>query len=169
MEDEMAKKNSIEIDFGSLEADLRKYANNVCRNAASEIADELTKEARLGINQFYDDYSPIYYRRHFTNFFNNSFRRYYSNPHNTIFSGGVEYTPDAMNDIYQHPIEEVFYSVIEVGSHGPELYSIVPAMNPSPMQIVIEKRDSIVKNIQTYINRSKIKSHQAGYSILKFK
>lgn len=166
----MAKKNSVEIDFGSLEADLRKYANNVCRNAASEIADELTKEALSAMGAFYSDYTPKQYNRHYYNFMNRSFRRYYKNPHNRIYKGGVEYTPGAMDNIYRgYSPMEVYISVVEQGSHGPYGLTIVPPMKESPMEMVLNKRDEIEKNIQSYINRAKSKAQKEGYTTLEFR
>lgn len=163
------KKGGSSMDFTGLEKDLRRYANNVCRYAASEIADEMTEKALLSIAAFYSDYSPSKYQRHYYNFMNNSFRRYYSNPHNKIYRGGIELTPDAMDAIYQHPIDEVYGSVIESGSHGPELYTTVPPMKKSPLQMMYEDRDEIEKNINTYINRAKLKAKNDSYSVLSFK
>lgn len=165
----MANRSSTNANWDTIKADLRKYANSVCRNAASEIADELTEDALFAMGAFYSDYSPKKYSRHYYNFMNKSFRRYYSNPHNKIFRGGVEYTPNLMDSIYSNnPVEDVFVDVVGMGSHGPYGLSKVPLMDKSPMQMVIEDRDNIVKNINSYIDRAKVKAQKDNYSVLTF-
>ena len=162
------KKGNIQIDLGNLSRDIQLYANSVCRNTASLIADELTEETKTAIVTFYNDYSPEYYKRNYWNFEKNSYRRYYSNPHNKIYKGGVELTPGLMKDIYQHPKDEVFGSVMEIGSHGPELYTSVSPMRPSPIEMVNLKRDEILQDINSYINKAKIHAKNETYSILMF-
>jgi len=163
------KKNNLTLNLNSLKNDLRKYANQVCKYAASEIADELTEDTVFAIGAFYSHYTPEKYKRHYYNFMNKSYRRYYSNPHNKIYRGGVEFTPNLMDKLYRDSIDEVFGSVIELGSHGPELYTNVQPMRRSPMQMVIEDRDNIEKNIDEYINRAKAKAKTGTYSVLSFK
>ena len=167
----MAKRSSsINIDLGTLKEDIRKYANNVCRYAASEIADELTESAMLSIASFYTDYTPSSYTRHYYNFMDRSYKRYYSNPHNSIYRGGVEFTPGRMSEIYrQASAEEVFGSVMELGSHGPELYTKVPPMEKSPITLIREDRDNIVKHLDEYINRARAKAKKDSYTTLRFK
>lgn len=164
----MARKGNLATNWNTIEADLRKYANSVCRNAASEIADELTESALFAMGAFYSDYSPEKYSRHYYNFMNRSFRRYYSNPHNKIFRGGVEYTPSLMSSIYSDPVENVFIDVVGMGSHGPYDFTKVSPMNKSPMQMVVEDRDNIVKNIDLYISKAKDKAQKESYSVLTF-
>lgn len=161
-------KTTVSIDVEALRRDIQRYANNVCRYAASEIADDLTEAAKLAIQAFYDDYTPVKYHRHFWNFRSNAYRRYYSNPHNRIYRGGVELTPSEMADIYQrkYSTEEVYGSVMEIGSHGPEMYTTVPPMSKSPIQLIIEKRDDMLKNIDLYVDKAKIKAKNDSYSIL---
>lgn len=171
----MSSKIKIEFDLGTLKQDLKKYSDSICRNVASEIADELTEDTTFAIGAFYSDYSPDVYVRHYYNFMNKSYRRYYSNPHNKIFRGGVEFTPNQMDNIYQSKrygsnttIEEVFGSVIEAGSHGPELYTKVPPMKKSPMEMVINDRDNIIDKIDEYIDRAKVKARNEHYTVLSF-
>ena len=152
------------IDLSGFKGQLEKYCRNVCRITAGQIRDELTEEAMYSIAAFYSDYSPIKYKRHYYNFMDRSYKKYYSNAHNTIYRGGVEFTPDSMADIYtKYPVHsyspaEVFSSVVESGIHGPELLyrtdgSVVenvlaPLMDESPMEMVLKKKDEILAKLK---------------------
>ncbi len=161
----MAKKVKVNID--DLENHVRKKGQEACRLVAGKIRDDLTLEAKNAISEFYNSYTPDYYKRHFYNFQEKSFKKYYANPHNKIYYGGVELTPNAMDDIYQDSVEQVFQSVYE-GFHGPASmigtgyasigetpikFSKVPErMWPSPMELLYRKRDYIIDHIQDYID-----------------
>lgn len=139
---------------------LKIYAQNVTAKAAQLIADDMRESARYAIDEFYNDYSPKYYHRHYFNFKENSYKRYYKNQHNKIFIGGIEFTPERMKDIYQDPTQEVFDTVY-AGFHGvssmfisPNSFTVTPRMNPSPIQIIKKKRDNITHNIDKYINKA---------------
>lgn len=157
------------IDLSELEAYIKDYANNVARNVAGQIRDDLFDEAKLAIEAFYNSYSPKYYRRHYYNFYNKSFKKYYSNAHCTIYRGGVELTPELMDDIYQDPVQEVFDTVFIAGLHGPagaitfgydqiseEPKFFTPvrsnAGTVSPYKRIMDKRDYIIDHIQDYID-----------------
>lgn len=154
-------KNKIHIEgLNKLEEKAKKYVQNICRITAGTIRDELTKETASAIAAFYADYTPKYYRRHFYNFQNNSFRKYYSNKHGSVYYGGVKLTPSRMADIYQNPTEEVFDFVYH-GFHGvssgfvsPKTFSVTPVMKPSPLELIYKKKDYIVNNIDKYIKNA---------------
>ena len=155
------------IDISALEKEVRAYANKVASNTARIIADELTEEASSSISDFYDDYEPRYYRRHYYNLQKNGFQRYYRNPHNTIFYGGVELTPERMDDLYNASPEQVLNTVMG-GFHGVASMitagyadmgfinqtSFVPRMIPTPMERLLDKKEYITRNIQKYIDRA---------------
>lgn len=150
----MGKKS---VSWNDVEDEIRQYCKKVLSNVAGQIRDELTQEAQNAIEDFYNDYNPLYYHRHYWNFYNNSFKKYYSNAHGVIFRGGVELTPQNMSDIYKEKPEWVFDSVY-AGFHGiagmfvsPKTFTVTPRMNPSPMEMLLAKRDNIVKNIDTYV------------------
>ena len=150
----MAKKT---VSWNDVEKELRQYCKKVLSNVAGQVRDELTLEAQYAIEDFYNDYNPLYYHRHYWNFYNNSFKKYYSNAHGIIFRGGVELTPQEMSDIYQDSTNEVFDSVY-AGFHGvssmfvsPKSFSVTPRMSPSPMERILDKRDYIIKNVDKYV------------------
>ena len=170
-------KVKVKIDISGLEKKLNKYVQNVCRVAAGKIRDDLNEEAITAIAKFYTSYSPKHYKRHYYNFMDNSFQKYYANPHNKIYYGGVKLTPELMDDIYQADTQQVFdtvyagfhgpASMIGIGNSHPDIYGVekfynhplgdytinVPArMWPSPMQRLLDKKNEIIYNIQDYID-----------------
>lgn len=147
--------------------DMEKYKNTLGRSLAGQFRDELTLTATNAMGAFYGDYPAKKYKRHYYNFMENSFRSYYSNPHNTIFRGGVELTPSAMDSIYDEPVEIVFNDVFELGYHGPQDFA--PAqMSPSPLRIVLDKQNEIYKNPMKYIDKAKKVADGGNYTVLKF-
>lgn len=174
----MGKKNATWAD---VEADLKKYCGKVLSSAAGKIRDELTEEAFNAIVYFYTSWAPKYYRRHYYNFLEKSFEKYYSNPHGTIYRGGVKLTPEEMDDIYQHPkndpdydiVQEVFDSVY-AGFHGvssmfvnPYTFTVTPVMDPSPMERIYARRDYIERHIDEYIDYGKSQANSQSYSTIK--
>lgn len=154
-------KTKIKIE--GLEEAILAQAQEKCRKAAAKIRDELYEEGKLAIEEFYNSYNPIYYRRHYYNFYNKSFKKYYSNAHGNIYIGGIELTPENLDEIYQDPASEVFDTVY-AGLHGPagaitfgysgvnespRNFSPVPRSS-SPMQRLLDKRDYIVAHIEEY-------------------
>lgn len=159
--------------WADVERDLKKYCNKTLASAAGKIRDDLTAEAFNAVVFFYTSWSPKYYRRHYYNFLEKSFTKYYSNPHNTIFRGGVKLTPEEMDDIYQDPTQEVFDSVY-AGFHGvssmfvnPYTFTVTPVTEPSPMEMIIAKRDYIEQHISEYIDYGKSKANELTYSTLE--
>lgn len=163
----MAKKNK-EISWTSIENGLRKYCQDVMSKAAGIVRDELTEEARSAIEDFYNDYSPVSYIRHYWNFYNNSFKPLYQNSHGKKYTGGIRLTPSMLSDIYQDPAQQVFDTVY-AGFHGvssmyvsPKSFSITPRMTPSPMERLIKKREYILSHQGEYVNLAK---KMVGYKI----
>lgn len=155
-----------------LKKDLKKYIGNFMSGTAGKIRDDLTAEASQSIIDFYNDYTPIYYHRHYYNFTKNSYKKYYVNAHGTIYHGGVKLTPDKMADIYQDPVSEVFDAVYS-GFHGvssmfvsPYTFEVTPVMKPSPIERLYMKRDDIVDNIDRYIEYGQKKAKKQSYSVI---
>ena len=147
--------------------DMEKYKNTLGRSLAGQFRDELTLAATNAMGAFYGDYTPKRYKRHYYNFMENAFRKYYSNPHNTIFRGGVELTPGALDDIYGEEVEIVFDDVFEFGFHGPSEFA--PArMDRPPLRRVYDKQEEIYKNPKKYIDKAKKAAEGGNYTVLKF-
>ena len=168
----MGKKNQTVTISSDLYKDLKKLGKNFCVGMATEVRDNLTKSAAVAIEMFYQDYDPDFYHRHYYNFRRKSFRKYYDNKHGHIVRGGVELSPDAMDDIYQDPVEQVFDMVYH-GFHGvasgfinkvvpgfkapgfkegdvikpKSFYKIPEVMDPSPLEIIYNSRNNILKQI----------------------
>lgn len=182
-------KNKITISK-ELCDDLKKYANKVAVGIASTIRDEMFDEAKNAIHDFYSDYTPINYKRHYYNFSNKSFKKYYYNGHNSIVRGGIELTPYLMDDIYSSSINgtqkylsaekidgfheqdltDYVFNLVYSGYHGNmsminSAFS-VPVTNPSPYERLLNKRDSIIKNINKYKNIGINRANQEFYRTL---
>lgn len=169
-------KNS--VDISSLTTYLEKYTKEVGRITAGTIRDELTEVTFSAIVKFYTDYTPKYYKRHYYNFLEKSFKKYYSNAHGNIYRGGVEFTPELMDDIYQNSkgyssaqVTEQVFDTVFAGIHGvasSQIYDersgnsnprsvIPPVMNPSPMEIILMKRKEIIENLDSYLSNAQNK------------
>lgn len=170
-------KINISFDWKDLEADLIKYSKHQCARAASLIANEMTETALYAIARFYSSYTPVYYKRHYYNFMDKSFRRYYRNQsHANNFQGGVEMSPDFMDEIYQDPVNEVF-DMVYAGYHGvasgfaePESFARIPTiMRPSPMELIFSKLDDIEDNLDEFLNKGAEYAAAQNYKVLNMR
>lgn len=153
------KKKKI-TTISDLKKEIQKIADKKMVKIAGQIRDDLTKTAASAIQSFYDNYrpgldgEPLYYKRHYWNFEEHSFQKYYAHSLSSdIYYGGVRLTPELMYDEYRGDTFDVFNSVYN-GYHGPkELYNsytkmIPPIMNPSPREIILKKRDEIKRKLE---------------------
>lgn len=130
------------------------------KGAATKIADELTKFAEHSILGFYDHYQPVKYRRQ--GGLRGSYVRYYRNPHNKIYHGGVEIQPGSGSYTSRSGLsvssEWITALAVFNGMHGnveafPRIPKTVPPrMTPPPFELIEKKRDEIIGNIDSYIN-----------------
>lgn len=163
-------KNKITID-NDLIKDLKQYSSTVCVSLAAQVRDEMYKEAQLAIEKFYDDYKPIFYKRHYYNFRKNSFLKYYKNPHNSIVRGGIELTPYELDDLYRADKEYVF-NLVYLGYHGNvnmlpySISNIPPTMTPNPFDMLLDKRDYLIDHIDDYKDIAINKANKQAYSML---
>lgn len=176
----MAKKKNVSWD--DVERDLKKYFGNLLAGAAGKIRDDLTQEAFNSMASFYTDWAPRYYKRHYYNFMENSFKKYYSNPHGTIYRGGVKLTPENMDNIYQKrkdmSPQEATYEVFETVYHGfhgmasmfvsPHSFKVTPVMVPSPLERIKAKRDYIADHLDEYIEYGRKRARKKTYSVISF-
>jgi hypothetical protein len=143
-----------------IEKQIEKYARRTCSAAAGKVRDELYKTAQTVISDFYNHYDPKYYRRHYWNFEENSFTKYYDDHGGkSVIYGGIKLTPQSLKNIYEEKnTQEVFDSVF-AGFHGvasmfytPKKFSTIPPrMIPSPRQLLLDKQREIIENQDEYI------------------
>ena len=149
--------------WADIEKQLRKHVRTACSAGAAKVRDELYEEATNAILDFYNHYEPKYYRRYEWNFKKNSFVKCYENHGgDSVICGGVELTPQSLQDLYKDSTQEVFDTVFE-GFHGiagryhvpPSISNIPPRMIPSPRQRLLNKHKQIMKNKKKYISYAK--------------
>lgn len=162
----MAKNNKVIISSQLLN-DLKKYSEQVCVGMATFTRDDLTDMALHAMANFYMDYTPYFYKRHYYNFMDNSYMKYYKNPHGSIVYGGVELSPKNMDNIYADPVEEVF-DMVYAGFHGPASIKNdgVPRSEP-PKEQIENYRDYIVTNIQKYRSHGFQRANSLSYSTIE--
>lgn len=107
---------------------LKQRAVNKAKELAIEAREALTKEYMDVIANFYSEYKPKYYYRHFNNNYDEhsllksglgrTFEKYYKNSHNTSFSGGISISTDNMYSDYSGNQIDVLNSFLN-GYHGP--------------------------------------------------
>lgn len=105
-----------ELDFiDALKDDVKMLSHALSSSLAHKISDEMAQEYEYVIERFYGEYNPKYYKRHPG--LNKTFKKYYKNPHNTIYYGGIEITSDNMYNDYRDSKEDVLNSFL-AGYHG---------------------------------------------------
>ena len=148
----------INFDFKTLEEKLKEYSKNIAKNMAIEAREILYEEAPVCMWEFYSSWAPKYYERHYWNLMFDSFEKYYSNPHNTVYRGGVKLSPNKMADMYRLSTEEVFnmgwftgehYHGIR-GVHGIKIIDHVTS--PTPYELLEKKKQEILNNIDELKN-----------------
>lgn len=142
-----------------LREDIQKLGSNVAREIAIRAREELTQCYIDAIEFFYNSYDPEQYKRTWE--LRNSYKKYYTNAHGNIFYGGVKITDDRMRED-AHRIPN--YKIIDLSIHG---WHGNPNRNiyiePTVYDIVFEKRDNILKNIQSWGDEA-IKNAKTKYS-----
>lgn len=161
----MATLKNLDDFRNLLSEDLKKYSENICKILAQDVADILTEEAQKSISDFYS-YTPRYYQRHDN--FNYSFRRDYKN-RNPRFYGGVELLMDSLPAVYTGTNSDpnsVFWRVYS-GYHGiASFQGRAPIMRPAPINRILNKRDEIVHNQNSYIDNAESKAKRQKYNLL---
>ena len=164
----MAKKNT---QLEAIAREIEQYSRDIAKNLATKTRDMLYEEANKAMKMFYGHYDPDVYKRHLPIGSNikRSYRKYYANPHGNIISGGIEISSEWMNDIYRIRPDYIF-NLIYLGYHGnvamfPDHYNIQripPIMSPNPLEIILDKKDYIQKNITRYANSAANKVKKTG-------
>lgn len=165
----MARKIDINQFVADLKSDLKLAEQNLTKDVAIQIRDDLTETTRLSIELFYASYPPKYYNRHFYNLRRYSYKKYYVNSHYKKYYGGVEMTPNDMDWIYKSANPEYIYtSVIEKGMHGwvNSKTPHPPQMNISPLEMILKRKKYIINHIDKYINKAVSKQKKSHYKRL---
>ena len=151
-------------------SDLRNYSKEVCVGCAAYCRDALTDVAKRAIGNFYSDYTPISYKRHYTNFLKNSFRKYYNNPHGKIIRGGVELTPDLVKDVYMGATGAEVFDFVYAGFHGVSsaLRGQPPAMSPSPMDEINMAQLFISSDLENLKSYGIARANNGSYQVIEF-
>lgn len=119
---------------------LKEKAEKKAKELAIEARERMTKEYLNVISDFYSEYEPKYYYRHFNNRFDDEFSlknsglghtfdKYYKNSHNTHFSGGISISTENMYSDYSGSQLDVLSSFLE-GYHGPAFMGIESSVHP---------------------------------------
>ena len=169
MKDKIKLSFSAIISEGLME-DLNKYGQRVCQYIASTGRDVLAARYENIIDRFYREYTrgddsrhqeddfyetfpyPLYIRHHDRGLnlspgLNLTFRKYYRNPHNTIYRGGIIIDSEKMYNDYHADNDVVLKSFLD-GYHGPEFMGI--HKGTFPLKEILEFRDIIRENINEY-------------------
>jgi hypothetical protein len=107
--------------------ELKEKAKQKAKELAIEAREKLSKEYLEVVSNFYSEYEPTYYLRHFNNKYDErsllksgmgrTFEKYYKNSHDMVFSGGISISIDNMYDDYKDPQIDVLNSFLN-GYHG---------------------------------------------------
>ena len=100
----MAEKNKVTVNkdfFIQLGDEMKNLQNDIGNYVAKEASRRLSDVATEGIKEFYDDYAPKKYRRHYQ-FEKKAFKPYRNwNVRNGKYYGGIRLTPELFDDVYE--------------------------------------------------------------------
>ena len=151
--------------------DLRKYAQNIAKNMAISVREEMCKQTKDAIDAFYNDYDPEYYKRTY-NLKDNTYEPYYSNAHGNVYRGGVTLSYDNWNNNYNGPDEYIFNLTLGEGLHGLPWQSSkgeeIPRTIPTPIDRIEDAMDSILDNIKLYEDKAMAFAKKQSYHYLDF-
>lgn len=163
-------KININMDFiDVVKDDVKKYMHNISSNLAHRISDELAQEYQYVIDRFYNEYEPLYYIRHSTkgmqSGLSKTFKKYYKNPHNTIYYGGIEITSKNMYDDYHDSKEDVLNSFLN-GYHGRPSLGIESFL--APFEHMLRFRNLLATKINIFVPDAVNKAKKTSYKLLRW-
>lgn len=170
--------NNLEQFRKDIESDAQKYAINIAKYMAQNIADEMTEVAHNAIEDFYNKYDPedpskhngyIYYYRHWN--FKKSYKRYYKN-RNPYFSGGIQLLHNDLPNVYTgtNSSPEAVFDRVYLGYHG--IASLqnctppVPILKPSPIKRINEKFRYIQQHLKEYEDKAAEQARKDTYNYI---
>lgn len=164
---------NFELDFmDTLKNDVKMLSHALSSNLAHKISDEMAEEYQYVIERFYSEYNPEYYVRHsergMNPGLNKTFKKYYKNPHNTIYYGGIEITSDNMYDDYRDSKEKVLSSFL-AGYHGRPSAGIESSL--LPYKHMLKFREQLVNELgrsdSALFSYAKNKAKALPYQLIK--
>lgn len=175
--------------FNDIANEIKDYSNAIAKEMAIKAREDIFQSANEAITKFYNHYQPKFYNRHSSPFISynirKSIKKYYHAPHGNVFSGGIELSPESMDNIYKIRTDYIF-NLIMAGYHGniPMLFgsrswgessyspsfiaNVPPIMEPSPLDIILNKRDNLIKNAARNANKIALQlKDKNGYKYIK--
>ena len=161
-----------------IERDAKKYATNIAKYMAQEIADDMTEVAKSAIEDFYAQYDPedaslhngkVYYYRHWN--FKNSYKRYYKN-RRPVFVGGIELLRSELPNVYEgkNSDPQSVFDRVYLGYHGIASFQNcnppVPILTPSPWRRIQDKFKEIQSQLPNYEKRASKKARKDSYEYI---
>ncbi len=140
---------NFKIDFiNALKNDVNMLSHALSSSLAHKISDEMAEEYQYVIERFYGEYDPERYVRHSKRGMmpglNKTFKKYYKNPHNTIYYGGIEITSENMYNDYRDSKEKVLSSFLN-GYHGRPSAGIESSL--LPYKHMLKYREQLVNEL----------------------
>ena len=160
--------------FNDLKSDMKLMSHTISSDLAHQISDKMADEYQYVIDRFYSEYDPEHYVRHADRGMKpgllKTFRKYYKNPHNTIYYGGIEITSDGMYDDYRDSKDDVLASFLS-GYHGREIAGIKSSL--LPYKHMLNFRNKLIKDLRSANNAlfisAKNKAINLPYKIISIK
>lgn len=119
--------------------ELEEKAVKKAKELAIEARERMTEQYLNVISDFYSEYDPKYYWRHFNNNYDErslkrsglgrTFEKYYKDSHGSVFTGGISISTDNMYSDYEGSQWDVLTSFLE-GYHGPSYMGIESSVHP---------------------------------------
>ena len=161
------------LDFmDALKSDVKMLSHSLSSNLAHKISDEMAEEYQYVIDRFYSEYDPEYYIRHSERGMkpglNKTFKKYYKNPHNTIYYGGIEISADRMYDDYRDSKEDVLNSFLN-GYHGRPSAHIESSLLPYKHMLKFRERlvNELGRSDSALFSYAKNKAKALPYQLIK--
>ena len=99
---------------------------------------------------------------------NKTFKKYYKNPHNTIYYGGIEITSDNMYDDYRDSKEKVLSSFLD-GYHGRLSAGVESSLLPYKHMLKFRERlvNELERSDSALFSYAKNKARALPYQLIR--
>lgn len=160
--------------IADLKNDVNMLRHSLSSNLAHKISDEMAQEYQYVIDRFYSEYTPDYYTRHSERGMmpglNKTFKKYYKNPHSTIYYGGIEITSDNMYDDYRDPKDIVLSSFLN-GYHGRPSAGIESSLHPYKHMLKFREHliNELSRSDSALLSYAKNKAKSLPYKLISIK